>query len=100
MRKRSFLITFLKFVGNIIPGNYLKTFIYLNFIVYPRKIIRLTLTSFYRIDHIYDVIKEFKLNYNTNFFIFLSLLNRNEHRNRSVYGVIIANLINNQWQLI
>ena len=69
MRKRSFLITFLKFVGNIIPGNYLKTFIYLNFIVYPRKIIRLTLTSFYRIDHIYDVIKEFKLNYKGNFSI-------------------------------
>lgn len=69
MHKKPFFITFLNFVGNLIPGNYLKTFIYLNFIQYPRKIFRLALTSFYRMDHIYDVIEEFKSNYKGNFSI-------------------------------
>lgn len=69
MHKKPFFITLLNFVGNLIPGNYLKTFFYLNFIQYSRKIFRLALTSFYRMDHIYDVIKEFKSNYKGNFSI-------------------------------
>lgn len=69
MNRKPFFITLLKYIGNLIPGNYLKTFIYLNIIHYPRKILRLALTSFYRMDHIYDVIKEFKSNYKGNFSI-------------------------------
>jgi hypothetical protein len=66
---KSALITILRLIGNLLPGNYLKTTFYLNAIAGPRKVLRLLLNSFYRIDHIYDVIKEFRSNYKGNFSI-------------------------------
>jgi len=54
MADKSGFITLLRYVGMVLPGDYIKTFFYLNFIAKPRKFIRLCLESFYRMDHIYD----------------------------------------------
>ena len=51
------------------PRDWLKTKFYLNFVKLPRTIIRQLFTSFYRIDHIYDVIREFKNKYEGDFSI-------------------------------
>lgn len=59
----------LKVLAKLIPGTYLRTFIYLNVIASTRKILRKSINSFYRIDHIYDVVQEFKKNYKGNFSI-------------------------------
>lgn len=66
---KSALITVLRLIGKFLPGDYLKTTIYLNAIAKPRKALRLLLNSFYRIDHIYDVLKEVKSKYKGNFSI-------------------------------
>ena len=65
----SLLITTLKVIGRVIPGTYLKTFLYLNLILAPRKLLRKIVNGFYRMDHIYEVIREFKNNYKGNFSI-------------------------------
>ncbi|MCL6285270.1 TylF/MycF family methyltransferase [Ruegeria sp. 2012CJ41-6] len=49
----------LSIVGRLIPGLRLKTTIYLKLIYGPRKFFRTYTSGFYRIDHIYDVMKEF-----------------------------------------
>lgn len=67
--KSGIFIIILKLVGKLIPGTYLKTFVYLNIIYATRKFLRKTIGGFYRIDHIYDVIKEFKNHYKGNFSI-------------------------------
>jgi hypothetical protein len=59
----------LKAMGRLIPGTYLKTFIYLNGIAATRKLLRKSIGGFYRIDHIYDVLKEFKKHYKGKFSI-------------------------------
>lgn len=69
MAKKSGFIKFLKIMCYLIPGNYLKTLIYLNLVYKPRKYIRLMIHSFYRMDHIYEVIKEFKNKYRGQFSI-------------------------------
>ena len=69
MTKKPVAIEVLRFVANIIPGNYLRTLIYLNLISKPRKLLRLMLNAFYRIDHIYDVLAEAKRNYRGQFSI-------------------------------
>lgn len=53
------LIKALRLLARIIPGDYLRTFIYLNFIERPRRLLRLALTTFYRMDHVYLVLREF-----------------------------------------
>ncbi|MDH3972671.1 MAG: hypothetical protein OEV42_00210 [Deltaproteobacteria bacterium] len=62
MKDRSPLITILRMIGKLLPGDYLKTLFYLNFIHKPRKFLRNGINSFYRIDHIYEVISEFTKN--------------------------------------
>jgi hypothetical protein len=68
-RDRSSFITILRLLAKILPGDYLKTAFYLNVIAKPRKAVRLMLSTFYRMDHIYEVLKEFKNTYNGNFSI-------------------------------
>jgi len=68
MEKSPFIV-FLRYLGMLFPGERLKTFAYLNLIHKPRKLIRLSLESFYRIDHIYDVISEFTKTYTGRFSI-------------------------------
>jgi len=66
---KSPLITVLRLLGKLLPGDYLKTIFYLNVIAWPRRVMRLCLGSFYRMDHIYEVLKEFKSAYTGNFSI-------------------------------
>jgi len=67
--KGGILIVLLKLIGKLIPGTYLKTFMYLNGIFATRKVLKKSIGSFYRMDHIYDVLKEFKKHYKGNFSI-------------------------------
>jgi hypothetical protein len=69
MADESPLITALRVIGALIPGDRLKTFCYLNVIQKPRRMLRLSLNSFYRMDHIYDVIREARANYTGRFSI-------------------------------
>lgn len=66
---RNFFVKFLRIIGNLIPGDYLKTFIYLNIIKKFRDLLRKTSTSFYRMDQIYDILSEFSATYKGPFSI-------------------------------
>jgi hypothetical protein len=68
-KKGGIFIVLLKVIGRLLPGTYLKTFVYLNGIAATRKLIHKSISSFYRMDHIYDVLKEFKKHYKGNFSI-------------------------------
>ena len=59
-KKGGIFIVVLKVIGRLIPGTYLKTFVYLNGIAATRKLLHEGIGNFYRMDHIYDVLKEFK----------------------------------------
>jgi hypothetical protein len=58
-QKRPAQIRFLHFIGQLLPGEYLKTAFYLNCIDRPRRALRELLFSFYRYDHVYAVLREF-----------------------------------------
>jgi len=62
-------VALLKFVSIVLPNDFLRTFVYLNFIQKPRRFLRTLINSFYRMDHIYDVIREFSTTYKGNFTI-------------------------------
>jgi hypothetical protein len=66
---KSLLITLLRFAGMLIPGDHARTFIYLNLVYKPRLALRRAASAFYRMDHIYAVIKEFKGSYRGPFSI-------------------------------
>lgn len=69
MPDKSLAITILRFIGWFLPGNYLKTFFYIHFVAKPRKVLRLMLNGFYRMEHINDVLAEVKQNYSGRFSI-------------------------------
>jgi hypothetical protein len=50
-------------VGRCVPGERLKTMVYLNCIATPRKVLREAVNGFYRMDHIYEVLREFGQHY-------------------------------------
>lgn len=56
---KSPLIRLLRLFSALLPGEYLKTAFYLNFIDLPRRVARQALFSFYRYDHVYAVLREF-----------------------------------------
>jgi hypothetical protein len=56
---KSPLIRVLRLLSAVLPGEYLKTFFYLNVVDRPRRVLRQILFSFYRYDHVYAVLKEF-----------------------------------------
>jgi hypothetical protein len=66
---KSLLMTLLRVLGMLIPGDHARTFIYLNLIYKPRVALRRAASTFYRMDHIYAVIKEFKDSYKGPFSI-------------------------------
>jgi hypothetical protein len=53
----------LRLIGKLLPGNYLKTTWYLYAVAMPRKVLRLAMNGFYRMEHIYDVLQEVKRDY-------------------------------------
>lgn len=63
------LLKVLRGLSRLIPGDYLRTAIYLGLIERPRRILRLSLSTFYRMDHVYAVLREFRNNYRGNFSI-------------------------------
>lgn len=67
--RRSPLMTALRLFSWVLPGDYLKTLFYLSLIEKPRRLLRLALNTFYRMDHIYAVLKAFKEDYQGNFSI-------------------------------
>lgn len=66
---RSPLMKVLRALTNFLPGDCLKTAFYLNFINKPRNLLRLALNTFYRMDHVYAVLNEFKREYSGHFSI-------------------------------
>jgi hypothetical protein len=59
----------LRVLAAVLPGEYLRTFVYLNFIERPRRVLRDALFAFYRFDHVYAVLKEFSRSYQGRFSI-------------------------------
>jgi Macrocin-O-methyltransferase (TylF) len=59
----------LKIVGGLLPGEGLKTATYLHCIAAPRTFLRKSIGGFYRMDHIYQVCKEFDRFYEGKFSI-------------------------------
>jgi len=57
----------LKLVSVVLPNDWLRTFVYLNLVHKPRKFLRTVINSFYRMDHIYEVLGEFSGTYKGNF---------------------------------
>lgn len=66
---KSLLITALRWAGKSLPGDYVRTFVYRNLIYKPRHGLRTLVNAFYRMDHVYSVIEEFKRNYKGPFSI-------------------------------
>lgn len=58
--RRSPLIWALRVLSWLLPGEYLKTTFYLTCIDLPRRALREALYAFYRFDHVYAVLKEFR----------------------------------------
>jgi len=67
MQDKSPAITALRWIGRLLPGDYLKTTWYLYCVAKPRKLVRLWLNGFYRMEHIYDVLKQARDNYKGKF---------------------------------
>jgi hypothetical protein len=59
----------LNLMGRCLPGERFKTTVYLNCIAGPRKMLREAVTGFYRMDHIYEVLREFGDHYEGRFSI-------------------------------
>jgi hypothetical protein len=57
---RSPMIRLLKVCSAVLPGEYLKTAFYLNCVDLPRRALREALFAFYRYDHVYAILKEFR----------------------------------------
>ena len=66
---KSLLMTALRVAGKALPGDYVRTFVYLNLVYKPRLALRRLINTFYRMDHVYAVIEEFKRRYKGPFSI-------------------------------
>jgi hypothetical protein len=66
---KSLLMTALRLAGKSLPGDYVRTFVYLNLVYKPRLALRRLVNTFYRMDHVYAVIEEFKRGYKGPFSI-------------------------------
>lgn len=60
---KSLLITGLRLCAKMLPGDYFRTFVYRSLVHKPRAALRRALSAFYRVDHVYSVIEEFRDNY-------------------------------------
>ena len=69
MADKSAAITLLRYCSLLLPGTWLKTSWYLACVAAPRRILRTMLHGFYRMEHIYDVLREVKSKYRGRFAI-------------------------------
>ena len=67
MKQDSSFFKALRLIGKLIPGEKLKTAVYLNLFYAPRKMLRSALTGFYRMDHVYEALREFSRLYQGKF---------------------------------
>jgi hypothetical protein len=67
MGAKSGFVTALRLLGKVLPGERLKTAVYLNLIMKPRDMLYHVVNDFYRIDHIYQVLGEVKRHYTGRF---------------------------------
>ena len=67
--QRSPLMGVLRTLTRLLPNDHLRTWVYLNLVDAPRRALRQALHTFYRIDHVYDVLREFGERYNGRFSI-------------------------------
>jgi hypothetical protein len=51
-------ITLLRWLGRLLPGDRLRTAVFLHAVVLPRRILRTLLGGFYRMEHVYAVLRE------------------------------------------
>ena len=63
------LMGVLRALTRLLPSDPLRAWVYLNLIAAPRRALRQALHTFYRIDHVYDVLREFTAHYNGRFSI-------------------------------
>jgi len=61
------MFNFLRIIGHLLPGNFARTWFYLYCIAKPRSFVRRSLKTFYRIEHVYDVLGEAKRDYGGRF---------------------------------
>ncbi len=66
---KSLLITGLRLFAQMLPGDHFRTFAYRTLVYKPRVALRHALNAFYRMDHVYSVIEEFRDNYRGPFAI-------------------------------
>lgn len=66
---RSPFVTVLRCLGYLLPGDFLKTFVYLHLVAAPRRALHKLISSFYRMDQIYQVLGEFKRDFKGPFSI-------------------------------
>jgi Macrocin-O-methyltransferase (TylF) len=66
---RSPAIGLLRAAGRLLPGDYLKTLLYLYVVEAPRRMLRKALFQFYRYDHVYAVLRDCKKRYRGRFSI-------------------------------
>jgi len=59
----------LNLLGRSIPGTGFKTWVYLNLILAPRRLLYDVSSGFYRMDHVYEVLREFKHGFDGRFSI-------------------------------
>jgi hypothetical protein len=67
MPDKSPAITLLRWIGRLLPGDYLRTTFCLYGIAWPRRCMRTALNGFYRIEHVYDVLREARKLYRGRF---------------------------------
>ena len=69
MRRKPLSVRLMSLLALCLPGDRLKTHFYLNVIDRPRKLLRTYVQSFYRIDHIYQVLRFARQNLDDRFSI-------------------------------
>lgn len=69
LSKKPLAVRIASFLAKLIPGDYLKTKFYFTLIAKPREILRQFISSFYRIDHIYEVLRFARDNFEGRFSI-------------------------------
>ncbi len=69
MKHKPLTIRLLAFMSRLLVNDAIRTFVYLNLIYKPRKFLRLVTLGFYRLDHVYDVLKEFTRTYQGEFVV-------------------------------
>jgi hypothetical protein len=84
--RRSFLVRALRVFGRVLPGDRLKTTVYLYLIAKPRALLRQALLGFYRFDHVYAVLEEVKQRYEGSF----SVLEFGTHRGYAFTKILYA----------